>query len=97
MRNIRKGAALGVARRARPLTNPHPRDASGASYARVKFKLRTVSALYFLLRLRRMKFQRKTKLQILRRNSTLKAPVLLQNLGEGIDEMSEFRIVRTRV
>ena len=24
----------------------------------------------------------------------LKAPVLLQNLGEGIDEMSEFRIIR---
>ena len=37
MRNIRKGAALGVARRARPLTNPHPRDASGADCVRVKF------------------------------------------------------------
>ena len=24
----------------RPLTNPHPRDASGADYVRVKFKLR---------------------------------------------------------
>ena len=40
MCDIRKGAALRVARRARPLTNPHPRDASGADYVRVKFKLR---------------------------------------------------------
>ena len=97
MCDIRKGAALRVARRARPLTNPHPRDASGASYARVKFKLRTASVMYFLSRLRRMKFQRKAMLQISRRNSTLKAPVLLQNLGEGINEMSEFRVARIRV
>ncbi|WP_299187558.1 hypothetical protein [uncultured Campylobacter sp.] len=40
MRDIRKGAALRVARRTRPLTNPHPRDASGADCVRVKFKLR---------------------------------------------------------
>ncbi|WP_298098968.1 hypothetical protein [uncultured Campylobacter sp.] len=37
-----------------------------------------------------MKFQRKAMLQIPRRNSTLKAPVLLQNLGEGIDEMERI-------
>ena len=37
IRDIRKGAALRVARRARPLTNPHPRNARSASYARVKF------------------------------------------------------------
>ena len=35
MRDIRKGAALRVARRARSLTNPYPRDARRASYARV--------------------------------------------------------------
>ena len=35
---ICKGAALRVVRRARPLTNPHPRDASGgADCVRVKF------------------------------------------------------------
>ena len=37
---FRKGTALKVARRARPLTNPHSRDASGADCVRVKFKLR---------------------------------------------------------
>ena len=41
MRDIRKGAALRVARHTRPLTNPHPRDAlSGAGCAWAKFKLR---------------------------------------------------------
>ncbi len=40
MCDIRKGAALRVARRARPLTNPHPRDASGADCVRAKFELR---------------------------------------------------------
>ena len=44
-----------------------------------------------------MKFQRKAILQILWRNSTLKAPVLLQNLDESINEMSEFRVARIRV
>ena len=44
MRNIRKGAALRVS--GAPLTNPHPRDASGADYVRA----------YFTLRLHRMKF-----------------------------------------
>ncbi|WP_297963934.1 hypothetical protein [uncultured Campylobacter sp.] len=44
-----------------------------------------------------MKFQRKAMLQIPRRNSTFKALVLLQNLGEGMDKMSEFRIIRAGV
>nr|WP_314378366.1 hypothetical protein [uncultured Campylobacter sp.] len=44
-----------------------------------------------------MKFQRKAMLQIPRRNSTLKAPVFLQNLGEGIDEMGKFCIIRAGV
>ncbi len=34
IRDTRKGAALRVARHARPLTNPHPRDASGADCVR---------------------------------------------------------------
>ena len=83
-----KGLELRGRSPSRPKPHPSPDDAlSGADYVRA----------YFTLRLRRMKFQRKAKLQIPRRNSTLKAPVLLQNLGEGIDEMSEFRIVRAGV
>ena len=45
MRDIRKGAALGVARRA--LTSSHPRDAlSGAGYAWAKFKLRLAAKFW---------------------------------------------------
>ena len=39
IRDTRKGAALRVARRTRPLTNPHPRDARRASYARANFTI----------------------------------------------------------
>ncbi|WP_297962811.1 hypothetical protein [uncultured Campylobacter sp.] len=36
------------------------------------------------------------KFKIPRRNSTLKAPVLLKNLGEGIDEMGRISSHRSR-
>ena len=63
IRDTRKGAALRVARRTRPLTNPHPRDARRASYARANFKLRTASVLnlnFGTAGIRRMKFKNLT-------------------------------------
>nr|WP_314892581.1 hypothetical protein [uncultured Campylobacter sp.] len=95
---FRKGAALRVARRARPLTNPHPRDASGASLAaRVKFKLRTASALYFLLRLTSYEISAKSHATNSTAKFYVKSTRALANLGEGVDEMSEFCIIRIRV